>query len=212
MWKERDRIDAAWKIRSDQQDMIKFADQKVGAVLALSAVLTGFVLSNLRAIVQTSLFARLLAVIYLAATLMLLMAALRAILARGPSARQEIAGRITDDKLPKVVYFGHIRNRNDGEDYWSEFNTMTEQGLLRDLCHQNWELSRIAGDKYRDYRQACWWLLGQLGVFLLLVIVLLKTDPAHPSASSARALVLPSVHVAVDEASSVRACPDPCFG
>lgn len=143
-WKDRDRIDAAWRIRSDQQDMIKFADQKVGAVLALSTVLTGFVLANIRTIVEAGMFSLVLTFLYFITMLGVLIVALRALLARRPSAREATEGFAAADDLPKVVYFGHIGERIDGEAYWSEFTSMIEHGLLRDLCHQNWELSQIA--------------------------------------------------------------------
>jgi hypothetical protein len=54
---------------------------------------------------------------------------------------------------------------------------ITDQVLLRDLCHQNWELSRIVGEKYRDYRDAWCCMILQHAALLLLVIVLMNTNP-----------------------------------
>lgn len=185
-WKARDRIDAAWRVRGDQQDLIKFADQKVGAVLALSAVLTGFVMSNLRVLVASGSFALLLVTAFLVVTLGLLISALRALLARVPVASEAGDAPIAGDCLPKVVYFGHIGERSDADRYWKDFAALGEQDLLRDLCHQNWELSRIAGEKYQNYRYAWRWMQGQLAVFLLVVIFLVNTDPPRAERSSAR--------------------------
>jgi hypothetical protein len=176
-WKERDRVDAAWKVRGDQQDLIKFADQKVGAVMALSAVLTGFVLSNLRVMVAGGTFTLLLVIMFLVVTVGLLISALRALLARVPGASQGADAPTAGDRLPRVVYFGHIGERPDADRYWKDFAALSDQDLLRDLCHQNWELSRIAGEKYLNYRYAWRWMQGQLAVFLLLVIALMNTGP-----------------------------------
>lgn len=164
---ELDRIDAAWKIRNDQQDMIKFADQKVGVVLTLSAVLTGFVFTNLRELSAPGAFAIALLVVFVIATIAMMICALRALLARGPSAA---ATEMGDGGTPGagllgLVYFGHIGQRASPHDYWLEFQAVEASGLLRDLCHQNWELARIAGEKYRQYRFTWCCLNIQLGLF-----------------------------------------------
>jgi hypothetical protein len=137
--------------------------------LAISAVLTGFVLGNIAVVARGSWCLRVASAAFLISTVGLWVAALNALLARTPTSR---AKKAVESSMANVVYFGHIQARPTAAEYHSDFQRLSEAELLRDLSHQNWELGNIASTKYRHYRIAWRWLFGQIALFVIFLMAL----------------------------------------
>lgn len=157
-----DRLDHAWRIYLNAQDMIKYADQKVHVLLALSTLISSFILANLNSIVKGGIFERSLLGVFVIAAAFFFVFALFALLARKDSR--------TGDTVPRLVFFRHIQEKKEAIEYVQSFNNISLSEALADLCYQIYEVSIIAEKKFKSYRFAWAALSLQALTFVVLIV------------------------------------------
>ena len=158
--KEFKKLDHAWQIYLNTQDIIKYADQKVHVLIVLGTIITGAVLTQMDTLLRELLLNRLLIFSFFISTGAFLTTALLALLARFDMK--------SDSNIPKLVFFRHIQMRSSALDYANSFQETSETEALKDLCYQIYEVSVITESKFKYYRAACVALLAQMIVFLLI--------------------------------------------
>lgn len=156
-----DQFEHAWRIYLNMQDMIKYADQKVQVVIALATVMITFVLAKLEALQALDRTARISVMVFLTATVIFFACALLALLARSDT--------LTGDRVPKLIYFGHIAKRKEAVEYTHAFRLASPESALDDICYQIAELGSIASKKFTFYRYA-WFALGAMLLSFLVLI------------------------------------------
>ena len=156
------RIEHAWNIYLNTQEIIKYADQKVHVLLVFTTIVAASVIVKFDYIVKQGFFNELLAIAFLIVTGFFLMFALLALLAR-----YDIKGEAIG---PRQVFFRHIQERNSAREYANSFKEVSCQDALDDLCNQIYEVSVITESKFRNYRLACITLIIQIVLFLIIFI------------------------------------------
>jgi hypothetical protein len=139
--------DNLWKTYDAIQELIRFADTKATAILAISGVIAGFYFSNFTAI-QNIMQQKSMSIIPLAiATILLLFtSALSAYC---------IAPRLKMNKSKCLIFFCDIANYKSADEYGKALsNKMTEEQIKKQLIDQVWANSKIATKKYRAVNTA----------------------------------------------------------
>ncbi|RIK53974.1 hypothetical protein DCC62_32045 [candidate division KSB1 bacterium] len=124
--KQFDRLDHAWRIYLNAQDMIKYADQKIHVLLALSTLISSFILANLNPIVKAGIFERSLLGVFVIATAFFFAFALFALLARKDSR--------TGDTVPRLVFFRHVQEKKEAIEYLNSFKNSNCSALVSLGC------------------------------------------------------------------------------
>lgn len=158
---DSEKLDIAWKVFQNNQELIRFADQKVGFLLVISGVLTSFVFESLSEIKALKLNGYISLGIFLVIFGFFILFSVKSLFAR-PSTK-------TGNNVPKLIYFGHIVKRKEAAEYHQDFWKTTEVELIKDLTYQIYEIACIAETKYKNYKIACWILGGQFLAFVNLM-------------------------------------------
>jgi hypothetical protein len=131
-----------WKTYDAIQELIRFADTKATAILAISGVIAGFYFSNIAAI-QNIIQQKSISIIPLAiATILLLFtSALSAYC---------IAPRLKMNKNHCLIFFCDIANYKSANEYEKALSDkMKDEQIKKQLTDQVWANSKIATKKYR---------------------------------------------------------------
>lgn len=160
------KLDHAWNIFKNTQDMIKYADQKVHVLIVLGTLFTSFVLANLDKILKSGEFEFGMLIIFTLSTIAFIFFALSAMFARSDTR--------TGNKIPKQIYFGHVASRKEPVEYFQEFQETEGISFLEDICYQIYEVSLIATKKFVNYRN-CWISLLIQVISLLFIVIGLAT-------------------------------------
>ena len=157
-----DRLEHAWNIYLNTQEIIKYADQKVHVLIVFTTIVAGSVILKFDYILKQGFFNELLAIAFLVVTGFFLMFALLALLAR-----YDVKGEAIG---PRQVFFRHIQQRRSAREYANSFKEASCQDALDDLCNQIYEVSIITEQKFKNYRLACITLIVQIILFLIIFI------------------------------------------
>ena len=156
------KLNHAWNIYLNTQEIIKYADQKVHVLLVFTTIVAGAIIIKFDSIVKQGLISELLAVAFLIVTGFFLMFALLALLARYET-KSDMTG-------PRLVFFRHIQQHNNANGYSKSFDEVSQKEALDDLCNQIYEVSVITQSKFKNYRLACLALIVQIILFLIIFI------------------------------------------
>jgi len=154
------KIDHAWNIYFNTQDIIKSADQKVHVLIALTTIVTAAVITKLEILIDHGVVTRVLIVGFMIATGFFITFALSALLAR-----YDLKADMT---VPRLVFFRHIQQCSKSTDYLKYFKEISHREALGDLCNQIYEASVITQKKFKNYRLASLALLAQIILFLMM--------------------------------------------
>ena len=159
-----DRIDHAWHIYLNTQEIIKMADHKVHVLFILTIFVTTTVILKFDFILKQGFIFEILAVAFLVATAVFLTFALLALLAR-----YDIK---SDSPGARLVFFRHIQQRGSALEYAKSFQAVSTNEALTDLCNQIYEVSVITQNKFKHYRFAVIALTAQIVIFIVIFLKL----------------------------------------
>ena len=162
------RTENTWKIFNNQQDLIRLFDTKVNVLLVISGITTSFLLVNLKEIIETGTFGKILFGLFVVFFALFVVFALLTIFPRKPTK----SGR----SIPKLIYFKDIASRVEAIDYVEDFEKTTDKELQNDLYYQIYELASIVKLKSENYYKAWIFLILQFIVFTGLLIVMNFTN------------------------------------
>ena len=152
-------LEYGWRIYLNTQEMIKFADQKVNVLLVISGVMSSFVFNNIKNINEGDNWGYVLLFLFIISLIIFLIFGLLSIFSRKATK--------TGQRVPKLIYFGHIAQREEAIEYYESFKRVSSDDLFRDLCYQIYEVGVIAALKHSHYKGA-WFSIGAQAVFFVL--------------------------------------------
>ena len=161
------KLDQAWRILNQNQELIRSADQKVYLLIVMSTLLVTYVSTNLEKIITLGTLQKICLVLFLIAASLFFHFALSTLLARSSGAKK-ITPSTTPLLIPHLIFFGDIAKRHIPEDYVSDFHLADLDQILDDVCYQNYHVAIIAKIKYKVYRNAWLALLVEVAMFLML--------------------------------------------
>lgn len=150
------KVEHAWSIFKNQQEIIKFFDKKINALLFVSSVISTFILINAKEILANGLYGQILIFGYLLFFILFIAYSLFTILPRNPLKFGK--------SIPKLIYFKDIANRVEPKDYVEDFESASIGDIQNDLCYQIYELGTIAKLKSINYSKA--WVFMALKLLL----------------------------------------------
>ena len=159
---KEENIEFAWKIYLNTQDMIKIADRKISVLLVISGVMTTFIFTNANNIKSIGIYGNLAFSLFVVFFLVFLAFGLLTLYARKDTK--------TGDNAPKTIYFGQISERKEPYEYYKSLSEMDSAQRLLDLSYQIYEVSIIAGVKYRNCKRAWIALFFQTLCFVCLLV------------------------------------------
>ena len=156
------KIEHAWHIYLNTQEIIKMADHKVHVLFILTIFVTTTVILKFDFILKQGVLYEILAVAFLIATTVFLTFALLALLSR-----YDIK---SDTPGARLVFFRHIQQRGSAMEYARSFQDVTTEDALTDLCNQIYEVSVITQNKFKHYRFAVMALTAQIIIFIVIFL------------------------------------------
>lgn len=157
-----EKIDHLWNIYKNIQESIKFADQKIQILLVISGLFSAIVFEQLLENFCLSIFQKIFIGVYIIEFILFIVISLIALLAR--------SDRATGSKIARLIYFNHIAERREANEYYDLVSNTEPLDIQKDLAYQIYEVSQIAKTKYKFYKIAWVILLFQIVSFLSLVI------------------------------------------
>lgn len=168
-----DKISYALESFKNIQDLIKFADQKAGAILVvIGLIFTAFVqyLGNLSFSVTNTSFIGVLTFIAGIGTIICLSFVIYYSIFK--ILKPRLAKNYLDFEL-STFYFEHISK--ESKNIHAKFETITEEIMLKDILDQKIEVSKILNEKNQNLTFSFVWLFFSLissMIFILLSIQL----------------------------------------
>jgi ABC-type multidrug transport system fused ATPase/permease subunit len=157
------KIDHAWKLFNNNQDMIKFSDSKLRFLAVISGVLTSYILANFSTLFSLHWYGKL---ALLAFSVSFLFFVIFALLSSFPRFASKTGGQV-----PKLIYYKHISERVEANDFIHDFLSSSEEDQLKDILYQVYEISGIATKKFNYYNKS-WYAIGcQVLTFSILLIM-----------------------------------------
>lgn len=151
-------LEEAWKIHQNIQELIRFADKKVGILLVISGVMTSFVFNSLSSLKTLGNPGYASLAIFLFAFGAFIFFSMKALFAR--LSCQDNKG------VPQIIYFKNIANRVTANDYYQDLSALSEEEFLKDIAFQIYDIGVIADIKYLNYQISIWALGFQFLTFI----------------------------------------------
>lgn len=158
------RIDIAFKLLDNVQNLIRFADTKINVLLIISGVTTTFILTNFQYWCGLNCFSRIVLGLFF---LVFIGFVIFSILTISPRIAKH-----TGSSPAKVIYFKHISAREEVKDFVDDFNKLTSENCVIDTLYQVYENSKIAEKKFDFYNKSL--VALQIQVFLFFILIALK--------------------------------------
>ncbi len=160
------RLENSWRIYSDIQNQIRYADRKVQILLAIGVAVLSFSLPEFQGVLNSpSVFIVLTAILSVSSGFSFFSFVLLALFARGTAVQSQ--------SVIPVTFFGHIVHYDSAEEYAHVSSNATAEELLEDVDLQIYQISHIIMKKYLYYKK-CWISLLTTMFFLLLLIICAK--------------------------------------
>lgn len=134
------KIESLWKTFEAINELIRFADTKATAILAINGVTAGFFFSNIE-LVQTVLKQSPIALVPL-------LVAIGLVLVSAGSSACCILPRLGNRSECLIFFCDVARNYKSATDYENAWKSATRAKIETELTHQIWANSRIAAEKY----------------------------------------------------------------
>lgn len=157
---ENKKIDTAFKLLDNVQNLIKFADAKINVLLVISGVTTTFVLTNFQSLFVLSPFSKGCLGLFFLAFISFVILSLLTISPRSDGH--------SGNSPAKTIYFKHISRRIECKDFIDDYNKLTHESCLTDILYQVYENSKIADKKFIFYNRSLMALQVQLLLFFFL--------------------------------------------
>lgn len=157
------KIDSAFKLLDNVQNVIRFADTKINVLLVISGVTTTFIVTNFQSLYDASCFSKITLGLFFLTFICFVILSLLTIYPR--------TDNYSGNSPVKINYFNHIANRVEAKDFVDDFNKLTDEGFLTDILYQVYENSRIASKKFGFYKKSLIVLQIQILFFFLLLIL-----------------------------------------
>jgi hypothetical protein len=155
------KIDTAFKLLDNVQNLIKFADTKINVLLVISGVTTTFVLTNFQNLYDLSPFAKASLGLFFIAFICFVVLSILTISPRTDGH--------TGTSPAKTIYFKHVSRRVECKDFIDDYNKLTHESCLTDILYQVYENSKIADKKFVFYNRSLMALQVQLVLFFLML-------------------------------------------
>ncbi len=159
------KIEIAWKIFLNNQEMIKLSESKLKFTSVISGVLVTYMFANFDEIILNGQTLFILLILFFIFFIVFVFFALLSSLPRFASK--------TGNNVKKLIYYKHIREKVEASEYIDTFNNSTDEDHLRDILYQAYEVSGIADLKFKYYRYS-WFALG-FQLISFFSILLLRT-------------------------------------
>lgn len=157
------KIDLAFKMLDNVQNLIKFADSKINVLLIISGVSTTFILANFNDLFDLCLISKIALGFFFLSFLVFLFFS---ILTISPQTDKH-----TGKSASKTIYFKHIAERVEVKDFIEDFNRLGDDSFLDDLLYQVFENSKIADKKFTSYGYSLIAIRFQIVLFLILIVL-----------------------------------------
>lgn len=158
------RLENSWRIYTDIQRQIRYADRKVQILLAIGLAIISFTLSHFEKFVEVpTLFRIPLFLVVIGSSVSFFTTVLLALFARGSATQCKAE--------TNLIFFGHIVQYPSAEEYAYIANDADPKILLEDLHQQIFTISQIAVEKYRYYKRSWLALLGILFPVMFLLLI-----------------------------------------
>jgi len=154
-----------WKTYEAINGLIRFADAKATAILALNGVIAGFYFSNIGSI-QTVLEQRSIAVIPL-------VVALGFVLISAGLAAHCLIPRLGTKKDCLIFFCDITRTYKNATDYEKAIKKATSDRIETDLAHQIWINSGIASKKYGSVWYSIFFFVATLFASIAFAVVVI---------------------------------------
>lgn len=160
---ENKKIDTAFKLLDNVQNLIKFADTKINVLLVISGVSTSFILTNFQCLSELNFFSKITLGLFFLAFISFVFLSIMTISPR--------TAKHTGDSPAKTIYFKHVSNRVEVKDFVDDFNRLTHESCLIDILYQVYENSKIAEKKFDLYNKSLSVLQIQIFLFFFLIAI-----------------------------------------
>ena len=155
------RIDFAWKINDQNQELIRSTDQKTYNLIVMSTLLISLSSANVERFVVRPAAREIALAVLVVTCVNFFVHALSTLFAR--------AGTTTTPSK-SMIFFGHIVSHGPGSGYQDQFSAASKSELLEDLVTQVSVVSLILQKKMASYRRS--WMAAALEVCAFLLMVL----------------------------------------
>ncbi len=159
------KVENLWNTHKAISELIRFADTKATAILAVNGVLAGFYSSNI-GLVQAVLEEHSIASIPL-------VSAIAFIILSTTFAAYCIAPRLGTKKGSLTFFHDIDGNYENAIDYEKALQKTTSGGFKTDLAHQIWAISKVASTKYRAVCLSISFFVAALFSGIAFVVVVL---------------------------------------
>jgi hypothetical protein len=156
------RIDFAWKINDQNQELIRSTDQKTYNLIVMSTLLISLSSANVERFVVRPAAREIALAVLVVTCVNFFVHALSTLFAR--------AGTTTAEPNKSMIFFGHIVSHGPGSGYQNQFAAASKSELLEDLVTQVAVVSTILQKKMASYRRS--WIAAALEVCAFLLMVL----------------------------------------
>lgn len=155
------KIDTAFKLLDNVQNLIKFADTKINVLLVISGVTTTFILTNFQNLCELNCYSKIILGLFFLAFITFVILSILTISPR--------TDKHTGSSPAKTIYFKHVSTRVEVKDFIDDFNKLTPESCVTDILYQVYENSKIADKKFAFYNKSLTALQVQIFFFFLLV-------------------------------------------
>lgn len=158
---ENRKIDTAFKLLDNVQNLIKFADTKINVLLVISGVTTTFILTIFQSLCDLNCISKIILGLFFLTFISFVILSLQTISPR--------SAKHSGNSASKTIYFKHISSRVEVKDFIDDYNKLTLETCLTDILYQVYENSKIADKKFLFYGRSLIALQIQTLLFILLI-------------------------------------------
>ena len=158
---ENKKVDTAFKLLDNVQNLIKFADTKINVLLVISGVTTTFILTNFQNLFDLNCISKIILGAFFVIFICFVILSLLTISPR--------TDKHSGSTASKTIYFKHISSRVEVKDFIDDYNKLTLESCLTDILYQVYENSKIADKKFTFYNRSLIALQIQILLFFILL-------------------------------------------
>ena len=156
------RLDFAWKVNDQNQELIRSTDQKTYNLIVMSTLLISLSSANVERFVVRPAAREVALAVLVVTCVNFFVHALSTLFARSSTT--------TAAPNKSMIYFGHIVTHDTANGYQKQFAAASKTELLEDLVTQVAVVSMILQKKMASYRRS--WMAAALEVCVFLLMVL----------------------------------------
>ena len=156
------RLENSWKIYSDIQFQIRYADRKVQILLAIGLAVLSFTMPHMRGVLSEPTFSTItLILLALISGGFFFSFVLLALFARGTVVQTQ--------SVTPITFFGHIVQYDSAQSYGESAGSAKPEDILEDLHLQIYQISHICMKKYLYYKKT--WIALLSTIFFVIMLL-----------------------------------------